>query len=40
MVGQYLMGYHEYNDNQKTHGEPEVGYIEYLGEGSFYRSDV
>ncbi len=38
MVGQYLTGYHEYNDDQQTHGEPEVGYVEYLGEGHFIEA--
>ena len=38
MVGQYLIGYHEYNDDRQTHGEPEVGYVEYLGEGHFIEA--
>lgn len=35
LLGQYLTGHHEYNEDQKQHGRPEVGYVEYLGEGHF-----
>ena len=36
--GQYLTGFHEHNDEQRSHGQPTVGYIEYLGEGHFIEA--
>jgi hypothetical protein len=38
LVGQYLTGYKEHNDDQRTHNQPTVGYIEYLGEGHFIEA--
>jgi len=38
MVGQYFTGYQQYNDDRQSHGKPEVGYIEYLGEGHFIEA--
>jgi len=38
LVGQYFMGFHEYNDDQKQHGQPTVDYIEYFGEGHFIEA--
>ena len=38
LIGQYFTGYKEYNDDQKNHGKPEVGYVEYLGEGHFIEA--
>jgi len=38
LVGQYFTGLHEYNDERQTHGEAEVGYFEYLGEGHFIEA--
>lgn len=38
LIGQYLTGYREYNNDQKAHGNPEVGYVEYLGEGHFIEA--
>ena len=35
LLGQYLTGHQEYNEDQKQHGQPTVGYVEYLGEGHF-----
>jgi hypothetical protein len=37
-VGQYFTGYHKYNNDQKSHGKTEVGYVEYLGEGHFIEA--
>ena len=38
IVGQYLTGFHEYNDDLRQHGKPIVGYVEYLGEGHFIEA--
>ena len=38
LVGQYFTGHSQFNDDQKTHGKPEVGYVEYLGEGHFIEA--
>jgi len=38
LVGQYFTGYHEFNDDQKAHGKPEVDYVGYLGEGHFIEA--
>jgi hypothetical protein len=37
-VGMYLTGYKEYNDDQREHNQPTVGYVEYLGEGHFIEA--
>lgn len=37
-IGQYLTGHKEFNDNQREHNQPTVGYIEYLGEGHFIEA--
>lgn len=38
LIGQYFTGHSQYNDDLKTHGKPEVGYVEYLGEGHFIEA--
>ncbi len=38
LIGQYLTGHHEYNEDQKQHGQPAVGFVEYLGEGHFIEA--
>ena len=38
LCGQYLTGLHEYNEDQKRHGQRAVGYVEYLGEGHFIEA--
>ena len=38
MVGQYLTGYQQYNEEQRLHGQPAVSYTEYLGEGHFIEA--
>ena len=38
LVGQYFTGYHDFNDDQRAHGKPEVGYAEYFGEGHFIEA--
>jgi hypothetical protein len=37
-VGQSLVGLHSYNDEQAQHGQPAVGYVEYLGSSEFIES--
>jgi hypothetical protein len=36
--GQYFTGFHEHNQDQIDHGQPQVGYVEYLGEGHFIEA--
>ena len=38
IVGQYFTGWKEHNDDQKIHNQPEVGLVEYLGEGHFIEA--
>ncbi len=38
LAGQFLTGHHEYNEEQKQHGQSAVGYVEYLGEGHFIEA--
>ena len=38
LAGQYLTGWHEYNNEQIDHGQPEVTAVEYLGEGHFWEA--
>lgn len=38
LIGQYLTGWHEYNDDLKTHHQPTVSAIEYFGEGHFIEA--
>jgi hypothetical protein len=38
IVGQYLTGWKQYNDDQKEHHQPTVSAIEYLGEGHFIEA--
>jgi hypothetical protein len=38
LIGQYLTGWKEYNDDQKAHQQPAVGAVEYLGEGHFIEA--
>jgi hypothetical protein len=38
LIGQYLTGFHEYNENNQAHGQPAAGYAEYLGEGHFIEA--
>jgi hypothetical protein len=38
LIGQYLTGHKEHNDDQVAHNQPTVGYIEYLGEGHFIEA--
>jgi len=38
LVGQYFTGFHQFNDDRKAHGKPEVEYAEYLGEGHFIEA--
>lgn len=38
MIGQYLTGWHENNENQKLHSQPAVSLVEYAGEGHFIEA--
>lgn len=38
LVGQYLTGWREYNDEQRLHAQPTASYVEYLGEGHFIEA--
>ena len=38
LVGQFLTGHKEYNNDQREHNQPTVGYVEYLGEGHFIEA--
>jgi hypothetical protein len=38
VVGQSVMGYHEYNEDQKDHGQPLIEYTEYLESGHFVEA--
>src|SRR5688500_14968524 len=38
LVGQYVSGWYEFNDEQKVHGRPQVTATEYLGEGHFWEA--
>lgn len=40
MVGQSLTGHQEYNNEQQDHGQPTVGYVEYLGTGHFLEATM
>ena len=36
--GQYITGFHEYNEEQKEHRQAPVGYVDYLTEGHFIEA--
>ena len=38
LVGQYLTGFQEFNNNQRDHGQPTKSYIGYFGEGHFIEA--
>lgn len=38
LIGMSLTGFTDYNQDQQEHKQPEVGYVEYLGSGSFIES--
>jgi hypothetical protein len=38
LVGQTLSGHHEYNENQREHGQPAAALSEYLGSGHFIEA--
>jgi hypothetical protein len=38
LVGQFLTGCQEYNDDRRVHGKPEVSLAHYLGEGHFIEA--
>ena len=40
IVGQSVTGHVEYNQDQKEHGQPDVGFAEYLGGGHFLEATM
>ena len=38
LAGQSMAGHREYNQDQREHGEPVAGYVEYLGSGHFVEA--
>ena len=40
IVGQSITGHVEYNEDQKEHGQPTVGFTEYLGGGHFLEATM
>ena len=38
LIGQYLTGWHAYNNDQQEHGQPTVSMTEYFGEGHFIEA--
>lgn len=38
IIGQYLTGWKQYNDDRKDHHQPQVSAVEYLGEGHFIEA--
>ncbi len=40
IFGQTVVGQREYNNDQKEHGRPEVGYVEYLGSPHFVEATM
>jgi len=40
IVGQTVSGHHEYNDEQREHGKPQVGYREYLMTAHFVEATM
>jgi hypothetical protein len=40
IFGQSVAGHREYNNDQKEHGRPEVGYAEYVGSAHFVEATM
>ncbi|HEX7998280.1 MAG TPA: DUF6766 family protein [Pyrinomonadaceae bacterium] len=40
LVGQSVMGYKEYNDDQEEHGRPTINYTQYLGTAHFLEATM
>jgi hypothetical protein len=40
LLGQSLTGHNEYNNDQQEHGQPAIGYGEYLGSGHFLEATM
>lgn len=38
LIGQYVTGWKEYNNEQTEHNQPTIGAVEYLGEGHFIEA--
>lgn len=38
LVGQYVAGWYEYNEDQVLHGKAAITAVEYLGEGHFWEA--
>ncbi|HEX8561035.1 MAG TPA: DUF6766 family protein [Pyrinomonadaceae bacterium] len=40
IFGQTVAGHREYNNEQKEHGQPQAGYVEYLGSAHFLEATM
>jgi hypothetical protein len=40
LVGQSIVGHREYNNDQQEHGQPTIGYAEYLGSTHFLEATM
>jgi hypothetical protein len=40
IFGQSVVGQREYNNGQKEHGQPQVGYVEYIGTAHFVEATM
>ncbi len=38
IFGQFMTGFKQYNDEQQEHGQPEITYSEYVGNGHFIEA--
>jgi hypothetical protein len=38
VAAQSIMGFLDYNSTEKEHGQPPVGYLQYLGSGDFVEA--
>lgn len=38
LLGQSIMGFMQYNEEQQSHSSSQIGYIEYLGSGEFIEA--
>ncbi len=40
LIGQSFTGHQHYNNEQQEHGQPTIGYVEYLGTGHFLEATM
>ena len=38
LLGQFFTGFAEFNEDNKSHGKPQISHVEYLGEGHFIEA--